>query len=236
MRNIMLIAKKEIHAYFNSPFAYIVLTAFLAIAGWFFSVTLFLNNQASLRTLFSTISVAYIIFIPAITMSLISKEKNLRTLELLTTLPIQDHQIVIGKFISAMTLISTGLLFTAVNFFTIVWLGQNIDFGQIIGGYFGLLLVGGVYTAIGLFASGLSKNQIICFLIAAIIIGFFFLLDSLLIFIPASLNSFFQYISINYHFNNIEHGVIDTRTLAYFISLIAIFLYSSVTVIKARKW
>jgi ABC-2 type transport system permease protein len=236
MRYSTLIAKKEYKGYFNSPTAYIVLTVFLLMAGWFFSSPLFLNNSSDLRSLFSIIPIVYLFFVPAITMGLISREKHSGTLETLTTLPIQDNEIVMGKFMASVGLVATGLLFTLVHLVTIVLLGTNIDYGAIFCGYLGLLLLGAVYSSIGIFTSSLTNNQIISFIISFLIVAFFFILDFTLQLLPSGLVGVFQYLSTGYHLSNISRGVIDTRNIVYFLSLTALFLKLATIVMESRKW
>ncbi|MBN2460096.1 MAG: ABC transporter permease subunit [Candidatus Cloacimonetes bacterium] len=230
------IANKELKGYFNTPSAYIILVVFLLISGWFFASPLFINNQADLRSLFGIIPIIYIFFIPAITMGLIAREKNNGTIELLTTFPLRDNEIVMGKFWASLGLIGVGLLFTLIHFLTILILGSNIDFGAIFCGYLGLILLGGVYSAIGIFASSLTNNQIVAFIISFFIIFFLFILEYTLILLPSSIAGFFQYLSIGYHFSNITRGVIDTRNLIYFLTLIVLFLRLSVILLQTRKW
>ena len=231
-----LLTQKEFKGYFNSPSAYIILVAFLLISGWFFISPLFINNSAELRSLFNIVPILYIFFIPAITMGLIAKEKNTGTIELLTTFPIKDSEIILGKFWASLSLILTGLLFTLIHLITIVILGKNIDFGAVFCGYLGLILLGAVYSSIGLFASSLTNNQIVAFIISFFIIFFLFILQYTLLLIPSYIVGFFQYLSIGYHFSNIARGVIDTRNIIYFLSLIFLFLKLSIIALQNRKW
>ena len=236
MNLAITITKKEIKSYFNSPAAYIVLVIFLLLSGWFFSSPLFINNQANLRTLFSIIPLLYLFFIPAITMGLLSREKNTGTMELLATLPIKDSQIITGKFWASVYLIGVGLLLTLVHFITIVLLGTNIDFGAIFCGYIGLLFLGAVYSSIGIFASSITSNQIVSLIISFFIIFFFFVIKFFLFFIPDFLVGIFQFLSIDYHFSNITRGVIDTRNIIYFVSLIVLFLKLAQASLENRNW
>lgn len=236
MNLAITLTKKEIKSYFNSPAAYIVLVIFLLLSGWFFASPLFINNQANLRTLFSIIPLLYLFFIPAITMGLLSREKNTGTMELLATLPIKDSQIIMGKFWASVLLISVGLLLTLVHFLTILLLGTNIDFGAIFCGYIGLLFLGAVYSSIGIFASSITSNQIVSLIISFFIIFFFFVIKFFLFFIPDFLVGIFQFLSIDYHFSNITRGVIDTRNILYFVSLIVLFLKLAQTSIENRNW
>ena len=231
-----LLTQKEFKGYFNSPSAYIILVAFLLISGWFFTSPLFINNLAELRSLFNIIPILYIFFIPAITMGLIAKEKNTGTIELLTTFPIKDSEIILGKFWASLSLILTGLLFTLIHLITVVILGKNIDFGAVFCGYMGLILLGAVYSSIGLFASSLTNNQIVAFIISFFIIFFLFILQYTLLLLPSYIVGLFQYLSIGYHFSNIARGVIDTRNIIYFLSLIVLFLKLSIIALRNRKW
>ena len=236
MNLAITITKKEIKSYFNSPAAYIVLVIFLLLSGWFFASPLFINNQSNLRTLFGIIPLFYLFFIPAITMGLLSREKNTGTMELLATLPIKDSQIILGKFWASVILIGVGLLLTLVHFITIVLLGTNVDFGAIFCGYIGLLFLGAVYSAIGIFASSITSNQIVSLIISFFIIFFFFVIKFFLFFVPDFMVGIFQFISIDYHFSNIARGVIDTRNIIYFVSLVVLFLKLAQTSLENRNW
>jgi len=236
MNYTKIIAQKELKSYFSSPAAYIVLVIFLLIGGWFFANPLFLNNQAELRSLFSILPMIFLFFVPAITMGLVAKEKNNGTFETLTTFPLKDSQIILGKFWASLSLVGIGLLFTLVHFITITALGTNVDFGAIFCGYLGLILLGGVYSAIGIFTSSVTSNQIVSFIISFFIIFFLYLLQFSLFFVPSFLAGIFQYLSVGYHFSNFTRGVIDSRNVIYFVSLIVLFLRLSVIVLESRKW
>ncbi|HDP67935.1 MAG TPA: ABC transporter [Candidatus Marinimicrobia bacterium] len=234
--NYKILYRKEVQSFFNSPVAYITLVIFLLISAWFTMSTFFLINESDLRTLFSVVPIVYLFFVPAITMGLIAREKNSGTMEFITTLPFTDGEIIVAKFLTGLTLIGTALAFTLVHLFTLLIIGNNIDVGALISGYLGLLLVGGVYTAIGIFGSAVTDNQITAFLISFLIIFIFFILDKILIFVPGFLGSIFQFLSIDYHLSNISRGVIDSRNIVYFGSMIAFFLLVSIRVLEMRKW
>ena len=236
MRNIKAIYYKEMKAYFNSPMAYIFLVIFAIITGYFFTRTFFLFNQSDMRSLFSIVPLVYLFFIPAITMSLIAREKNIGTMEVMATLPLKDIDFVIGKFLSAFSLVLAGLIITFIQFITLIQVGTNIDYGAVFTGYLGLALVGGLYCSIGTFASSVTDNQVIAFIIAIFIVIIFFLMNKMLVFIPASLTGLIQYLSVDYHLSNISRGVIDTRNLIYFSSLIGFFLFITIRVLEIRKW
>ena len=234
--NINIIFKKELKSYFNSPMAYIFLVVFAIVTGYFFSNTFFLFNQSNMRALFDIVPLVYLFFIPAITMSLIAREKNIGTMEVISTLPIKDVEFVVGKFLSALSLIALGLAFTLIHFFTLVNVGTNIDYGAVFTGYLGLLMLGSVYASVGTFASSVTDNQVIAFIISIFIVLIFFLMDKMLYFIPVSIAGLIQYISVDYHLSNISRGVIDSRNIIYFASLIGFFLFTTVRVLEIRKW
>ena len=236
MRNLKAIYFKEMRSYFNSPMAYIFLVIFAIINGYFFTRTFFLFNQSDMRSLFNIIPLVYLFFIPAITMSLIAREKNLGTLEVMSTLPLKDLDFVVGKFLAALSLILVGLLITMVHFFTLIQVGTNIDYGAVFTGYLGLALAGAVYSSVGTFASSVTDNQVVAFIIGIFIVIIFFLMDKMLMFVPVALTGIIQYLSVDYHLSNISRGVIDSRNLIYFASVVSFFLFMTVRVLEIRKW
>jgi len=237
MSNIKNIFLREVRSYFNSPMAYIFLVIFVVVNSFFFTNIFFKVNQSDLRTLFNIIPLVYLFFIPAICMSLIAKEKSNGTMEVMNTLPITDFELIVGKFLSALFLIFIGLVFTAVQFFTLVQTGTDIDYGAIFAGYLGLLLLGAVYSSIGIFSSSISSDQIVAFIIGVFIVLVFYLMDkTILMFTPSFMASYVQYLSVDYHLTNISRGVIDSRNIIYFFSLISFFLFMTVRILESRKW
>jgi ABC-2 type transport system permease protein len=168
-------------------------------------------------------------------MGLLAKERETGTIELISTFPMEKYSIVMGKFFASVGMISLALLFTLVHLFTITYLGTNIDFGAIFCGYFGLILLAGMYSAIGIFASSITKNQIVAFILSFFIVLVLYLIQFTLIFIPDWLAGFLQYISIGYHFSNLSKGVIDTRNIIYFLSMTALFLKLAITILESKK-
>ena len=152
------------------------------------------------------------------------------------TLPIKDYELVIGKYLSILSLLFVGLLLTGVMFFNLIAVGTNIDYGAIFTGYLGLFLAGSVYASMGIFASRLTDNQVVGFIIAIFFVLIFFLIDKLLIFMPNAIAGTMQYLSIDYHLSNISRGVIDSRNLIYFFSIIGLFLLLTVESLSSRKW
>jgi ABC-2 type transport system permease protein len=235
MHNILPIYRREIRSYFNSPVAYVVIVVFLAIVGWFFSSNVFLMNIASLRILFDIVPLVFLFFVPAITMRLLAEEKKTGTLELLTTRPVRDVEIVLGKFLAAWTLLAAALLPTLLYVATLLALGSP-DLGPILTAYLGLMLMGGAYIAIGLFASGLTENQIVAFILSFLFVVALFLMDKVLMYVPEAFATPMEFLSIDYHFSNIARGVIDTRDLIYFGSLLGFGLYLATVTLERRKW
>ena len=165
MHNILTIYKKELNSFFTSPMAYIFLVVFALINGYFFTNTFFLYDQANMRALFSIVPLVYLFFIPAVSMGLVSREKNIGTIELLSTLPLKERDIVMGKYLAGLSLILLALLSTFVHYFTLISVATNIDHGAVFTGYLGLALLAGVYTSVGIFASSITENQVIAFII-----------------------------------------------------------------------
>ncbi len=236
MGNIKAIFLKELRGYFNSPMAYIFLVIFALVNGYFFTNTFFLIGQSDLRTLFSTVPLVYLFFIPAVSMGLIARERNIGTIEIMSTLPLKTREFVIGKYLAALTLILAALAVTSVHFFTLLQVSDTVDTGAVISGYIGLALVGALYTSVGTFASSLSENQVVAFIIGVFIVLTFWLMDKMLIFIPSGISGLVQYLAVEYHLSNISRGVIDTRNLVYFFSFIGFFLFLTIHTLDLRKW
>jgi ABC-2 type transport system permease protein len=233
--NVGTIFQKELRSYFNSAVAYVVIVVFLAIVGWVYTSSMFLINVASLRLLFEWIPLVFLFVVPAVTMRLLAEEKKAGTIELLTTKPLHDWEIVAGKFLAAWALIGIALLPTLIYYITVAFLG-DIDNGPVIGGYLGLLLMAGVYVAIGLLASSVTENQIVAFIVGLLMMFAFYMMDKVLIFVPDFMASVVEYLGIDFHFSNIARGVIDSRDVVYFGSVLGFTLYLSVVSLEKRKW
>ncbi len=232
--NISQIFKKEFKVYFISPIAYIVIAIFLVVTGWFFFSTFFLYNQAELRSFFSLLPVTFSFIIPAVTMRLFSEELNTGSYEILLTLPVTVKDIIAGKFLAALAFVAIMMVPTLSYALSVTFLG-DLDWGPVVGGYLGSILLGGMFASIGLFTSGLTKNQIIALITALIICFALTLIDSLLFFLPEFLLDFFQQIGAGYHFRNIAKGIIDSRDIIYFLSFIFVALYAAYLVMQEKK-
>ena len=236
MHNILTIYKKELRSFFTTPMAYIFLVVFALVNGYFFTNTFFLYNQSDMRSLFGIVPLVYLFFIPAVSMGLISREKSLGTIEIITTLPVRERDIVIGKFLAGLSLILIALLTTLIHYITLINVGTTIDHGAVFTVYLGLALLGGVYTAVGIFSSSLTENQVIAFIGGIAIVITFFLMDKLLVFVPPGLAGLIQYLSTEFHLSNMSRGGIDTRNIVYFGSVIGFFLFMTTRVLESRKW
>lgn len=236
MHNTRSIFQREIRGFFNSPMAYIFLVIFSIFNGYFFTSTFFLYNQSDLRSLFSIVPMVYLIFVPAISMGLIARENNIGTMETIATLPLKTYEFILGKYFAAVALILLGLLATIIHFITLVKFGTAIDYGALFTGYIGLALVGSMYASIGTFASSITDNQVIAFIIGVFIVLVFFLMGFFLPLVPANLAGIIQYISVDYHYSNISRGVIDSRNIIYFLSVIGFFLAMTVQSLESRRW
>lgn len=235
MHNVWPIFKRELRAYFDSPIAYVVITVFLLVTGWFFSTNFFVVAQADLRVIFGIIPFIFIFITPAITMRLISEERKTGTMELLVTMPIKDSSIIIGKFLAAVALLIGMILPTLVYAISVAILG-DMDAGPALGGYIGLVLMGAGYLAIGTFGSSLTENQVVAFIVSWLLVFIFWLLDKVLFLLPNWLVTPVEYLSIEYHFQNIQRGVIDSRDIIYYLSLITLSLYLAAWSLAARRW
>jgi ABC-2 type transport system permease protein len=237
MNTILTIAKREFRAYFLSPIAYVYLITFLVISNWLFFRNFFVIGQADMRTFFSLMPWVFLFFIPAVSMGKWSEEKKLGTMELLLTLPVKDSQVVLGKFSAAFALILTALALTIPIPISVLILG-NADPGPMISGYIGLMFMGAAYLAIGLFVSALTENQIIAFILG-VTASFVLLIFGEPIFtasLPKALIKIFQYLGLGTHFGSIGRGVLDSRDIIYYISVIGFFLWLNLKAIEARSW
>jgi len=222
MKKSWIIAKRELSVFFDSLIAYIIIVAFLGFTGfftWLYGSNIFFVGQASLDTFFSIAYWTLFFFIPAITMRMLAEEKRSGTIELLLTKPVTDWQIVSGKFMATLILILVTLVLTLPYYFT-VWNLGPIDHGVVWSGYLGLLLMSAAYISIGLFASSLTSNQLVAFLLA-LFIGIFFhiIFEILAQSMSGNLADLFGYLNLSSHYDAISRGVVDTKDLIYFLSL-----------------
>lgn len=218
-KQVLTICRKELGSYFNSPIAYIIIAGFLILSGYFFSNSLFQVNQATLRSFFSLMPILFILVLPGVAMRLISEERKSGTMEILLTLPISDWDIVLGKFLAALTFLFAMLATTIIYPITIAKLGDP-DWGPIIVGYLALLLMGGAFLAISLWASSLTKNQVVALIISIAICLLLTIMSNIATLVPSFLGDIIGYMSLQEHFANMQRGVVDTRDIIYYLSII----------------
>lgn len=237
--------KREISSFLSSLIAYIVIVVFLLVTGlfmWVFPDYSILDyGYASLDQLFIIGPWVFMFLIPAITMKFFSEEKRTGTIELLFTKPVSDLQIIFGKFLAGFVLVLFAILPTFLYAIALWYLADpvgNIDTGGILGSYIGLLLLGGVFVSIGIFASSLTDNQIVAFLLGLFLCFFLYsafesfkLLD-----LPVQMQLILEQLGISAHFYAMSKGVLDSRDLVYFGSVIALFIMLTKTVLESRKW
>ena len=215
--------RRELCAYFTNPAAYIVTGLFLIFSGILFFSTFFLNGRADLRGYFSLLPLLLSLFVPALTMRLFSEELRSGSFETLLTLPVKEVQIVMGKFLAAF-ITSAAMLFPTLFYAVTARVFGKPDAGPIIGGFAGALFLCAAYSAIGIFSSGSTKNQIIAFFTALAVSFALTLLGTLLVFLPGPLVSFLSWLSVTTHFQSISRGIVDSRDILYFAAICAVFL------------
>ena len=234
MQQVVHILKKELKDYFISPIAYIVISIFLLVVGWFFFTTFFFYNQADLRNFFDLLPVFFSFVIPAITMRLFAEELNVGSYEMLLTLPVTFKDVLLGKFLAGVVFVAAALVPTLAYPLCIAFMGQ-LDWGAVAGGYAGAVLLGAAFCAVGLFASALTRNQIIAFVVGMSLCLFLTLIDKMLFFFPRVLLDVVGYLGTDFHFKNIAKGIIDSRDILYFLSVIFIGLYGTQMVMHAKN-
>ena len=236
---------RELGSYFSSMIAYITVGLLLAVLGlvlWVFpDFSLLQSPFAGVETLFEIAPVIFIFLIPAFTMRTFAEEKHTATLEILLTRPVTAFKIVLGKYLATLTWLLIALVPTWIYVFSVYQLGSppgNIDLGQIAASYLGLFFLGAVFSAIGIFASAQTANQIVAFILAVffcfvLYYGFYFF--SRIASFSGTLDRLIESLGIDYHYHSISRGVIDTRDIAYFLSLIGICLTWTWSAIAKRS-
>jgi len=238
--------KKEISGFFSSLTGYLVIVVFLLLNSLFmwivpgqFNVIGF--GYATMDSLFAIAPWVFLFLVPAITMRMFSEEKRTGTLDLLYTRPVSELQIILAKFLASWALVLFSLLPTLIYFWSISRLGSppgNMDVGGTWGSYIGLLFLGGIYAAIGIFASSLTGNQIVAFITAVFLSFLMYLGFEFLSGIAESGSTVFMIsrLGISYHYNSISRGVIDSRDMLYFAGVILLFIVGTRTVLQSSKW
>ena len=242
---MLSILRKEIRSFLSSLIAYVVIIVFLIAISLFMWVlpnyNVFDMGYANMDTLFSMAPWVFVFLISAITMRSFSEEKKSGTIEILTTKPLSDMQIILGKYFAGVLLVLFSLIPTLLYFYTIYKLGLpvgNIDSGATWGSYLGLLFMASCFVSIGIFSSAITDNQIVSFIVSMFLCYVFYNVFDLFADFKmlGSFDSLVASIGINSHYQSISRGVIDSRDLLYFISFITVFIYATKTVFGSRKW
>lgn len=238
MSKIWTIAAKELRTFFDSLTAYILIIVFLGLSGfftWLFGSDIFFIGQATLQPFFSVAYWTLFFFTPALTMRMIAEENKTGTIELLLTKSVSDWEVIVGKFLACLLLIIIALVLT-LPYYISVWAIGPVDHGAVWCGYLGLVLMSMAYISIGLFASSISSNQIVVFLLA-LFIGVFFLIifQVLASDFTGAIGEILDYLTINNHFESISRGVVDSRDIIYFLSLSFLGLVLAETALSKRN-
>lgn len=242
---MLSILKKEFNGFLNSLIAYIVITVFLVAIGmfmWVFPESSVLEyGFADLQTLFNMAPWLFLFLIPAITMRTFAEEKREGTIELLLTKPLADLELILGKYFAALLLALFALLPTLLYYYSVYELGNpqgNVDSAAVVGSYIGLIFLAGVFTAIGVFASSVSDNQIISFVIAVFLCYVIYTGFDLIASMPVwgSYSYLISQLGISYHYSSISKGLVDSRDVLYFLSVISVMILATKLVLRSRKW
>ena len=236
MRTAQAVAWKEIQVYFSSPTAYIVGMMFLALSGFFFARDL--NDsfpQASLSSFFDGAILILILLAPALTMRLMAEEQKLGTIELLLTAPVRDWEVVAGKYVASLVILLATVAMT-LYYTILLFVFASPDPGPIYAGYLGLALYGGAALSVGLLCSTLTSNQIVAAVVAMGILLALFFADLAPANIGGGASTVIRELSIKSHFEDFGRGVIDTKHIVYFVSVIAFFLFLSIRALESRRW
>lgn len=237
MKNILTLTKREWLAYFYSPLAYVVMTAFVFVFGLLFYLNLnWYKNVDAIRSIIGAlVGFTALIIAPLLTMRLLAEEKKQGTLEILMTAPITELEIVVSKFLAVFSFYIF-LLLPTITYSIILILWGNPDLGAIIAGYLGLILMSGVFLAIGLFMSSLTSNQLIASILTFAIIAGLWFADGLASSLSGRLSEVVSYISIYTHFIAFSKGLIDSRDVIYCLSIIVFWLFLTVRVLESKRW
>ncbi len=225
---------KELKSYTGSPIVYILVSLFLIVCGILYFWNFYMRGQADLRAFFNLLPFLFMIFIPLITMGQFSEEQNSGTIEMLMTMPLTTVEIIAGKFFAALTLVALMLAPTLFYVLTLVLSGSP-DFGPIVGGYVGAIFLGAAYSSIGLFASAMTRSQIVAALVSVASCLFFTMIDMVVQYLPGQIFSLLSFLGTAFHFQSVSRGIIDFRDLAYFATFTMFFLLMTHTTLEERK-
>jgi len=232
---IWSLARRDISTFFNSPGTYIICVVFLLTLGWFFASPLFVLNQSNLDSFLGPIPILFTFLVPALTMKLFAEEFKAGTMESLATLPIKDYEIVLGKYLAALGFLAVLMAFT-LFYPLLLFLVGSPDTGQILGSYGAVVCLAAFFAAIGVWASSITKNQVIAFILGFFVCFVFFLLSHVADFLPGALADLVRAMSLDFHFESLARGVLDSRDILYWASGIVFFLSACLASISSRRW
>lgn len=235
LRRAGLLVKKEWQEAFNSPTPYIALTAFFLLMGWFWTTSLFISGQATMDEFFAPLSLLLAIFIPAFTMRLFAEEYKTGTIENLATLPLEDVDIVLGKYGAALAVWGTMVGLSGV-YVGMLWVLGDPDLGRLLVGFLGTALLGAFYAALGLLASSLTRSQVVGFLLGFLFCFAFFLIGKAGQFMPGVPGLLTAFLGVDQHLEAFQRGVLDSRDVLYFLSGIVMALAGTLVSYNSRRW
>jgi ABC-2 type transport system permease protein len=248
LRNTLAIARKELRVYFGSPYAYVIMGLFLVVTG-----VLFVNSlegafrEASMRVFFageseggllgSAVNATFFFLLlgPILTMRLLAEETKLGTIELLLTQPINDYEVVLGKFLAGLVSLLVLLLLTLFYPLLLI-IFANPDIGPILSGYLGATLLGALFVAVGLFASSLTNNQIVAVMIGLVIFFLFWFIGDAAQLVRGTASGLLQFMSVRYHYEDLAKGIIDTQHIIFLLALTSVFVFFTVRSLETRRW
>lgn len=239
MSSVAAIWRKEFRGYWFSPIAYIVITVFLVLMNWLFFRAFYLIGNADMRMYFSILPWAFLLLMPALTMRQWAEELRSGSIETLMTKPVREWEVVLGKYLAAISFLFLILALTITTPLTVTGISQNgLDWGVVLTSYLGALLLGAAYLAIGGWAGSFTSNQIVAFIIGVAVIFVAIMIGESLVtmFVPGFLVTSLEYLGLQRHFASIARGVIDTRDIIYYISVVFLFLFLTVRAVESRKW
>lgn len=237
MRNVWTIAYRELKSFFVSPIAYVVSALFLVAMGYLFSLILINTRDASLRNTFSNMVFVLLLLAPALTMKLLADEQRMGTIELLLTSPVHDWQVVVGKYLSSLILYAVMFVGPTLYYVLILKVFGDPDFGPIITGYLGILLLGASFLAIGVFTSSLTQNQVIAYVAGLVILILLWIADAaggIAGFGPVA--NALSYLAITQHYDNFFRGIVDSADIVYSLSIVAVSLFLATQILQTRRW
>ncbi len=235
MSKTIAIALKEFKSYLASPMAYVVTGIFLALTGFFFSISPSTYMETSIRGFSSIGSILLLLLASVLTMRLLAEERKMGTLELLLTAPVRDSEVIVGKFLGSLGILIVMLAFTFYYPILLMLFGDP-DMGPIATGYLGLFLLGGASLAVGLFASSLTSNQIVAAVVTGGILFTLWFVGTAASFLPKALGAVIGYFSLAFYFPDFTSGIIDTRGIIYYLSITVLFLFLAVRSLENSRW